>query len=255
MLRGNDNTRMSPDEFRSVMRKHLQVTRELILTPGDPGPLCITKLSGLPWWPAGTARPVCERGHAMPFVAQIRLSDVPILAQGEDCLLSFHYCEQCVSEGNMAWGWNDKANKGYDISIFFDLDTKKPDREGLLHDPILDAYEVSFREVLEVPHDYQEVGLRFADRPGDYPQKTGDFDEHIYPGLVHVAKSKVGGWPTWVQGPEWPEAQLGETIRFVCQLDWGVCDRAPWCVGGYAYLFVREREGKALEGQLVIQVT
>src|SRR5262249_20929120 len=56
---------ISPDDFQNQLREYTEKTRELVLTPGDPGPMPVTKISGTPWWPAGQPRPKCPNGHAM----------------------------------------------------------------------------------------------------------------------------------------------------------------------------------------------
>jgi uncharacterized protein YwqG len=79
-------------------------------------------------------------------------------------------------------------------------------------------------------------------------------DEDIYPGLKHVSKSKIGGWPSWVQGPVWP-LNNGERYKFLGQLDWMLFDGTPWCSGGYAYLFVAKDDNDKLKAEMLIQVT
>ncbi len=69
-------------------------------TPSDPGPVPVTKLSGVPWWPMGVERPVCVDGHKMAFVGQFRLDEVPGFDQ-PPTLLSLHYCDACTYEGKM----------------------------------------------------------------------------------------------------------------------------------------------------------
>lgn len=52
-------------------------TRLLKDSLGDPGPIAITKIGGIPFWPRGLDRPTCSLGHRMAFLTQIRLGDVP----------------------------------------------------------------------------------------------------------------------------------------------------------------------------------
>ena len=70
-----------------------------------------------------------------------------------------------------------------------------------------------------------------------------------------MAKSKIGGWPTWVQFPEWPVNQQGEKYKFLGQLDWRLFDGTPWCSGGYAYLFISVDNNTKCKAELAIQVT
>jgi hypothetical protein len=181
---------ISPDQFRSQLRGYAEKTRELILTAGDLGPAPVTKIGGVPWWPAGRERPTCPKGHAMSFIAQVRLSDVPRLEKHSNQLLSFHYCDECSKEGKTSFGWNDQNVKAYDLTIH-EL-TTEIDGLGLTAEPIIDACSVSFRDVEEVPG-YSDTCVLFIKRPEDYPARKSEFDDEIYPGLIHVARSKLGG--------------------------------------------------------------
>jgi hypothetical protein len=155
----------------------------------------------------------------------------------------------------MSWGWNDAdGNTGYDASVFTEIDHVKPDDLGIVAAPLAGPSRVSLREVREVPLP-EDIGLQTSDLPEDFPQAEDEFDEDVYPGMKHVVRSKLGGWPHWVQDPEWPPAVDGEQVVFVCQLDWALCERAAWGGGGYAYLFVETSRGKPPTGELTVQTT
>jgi len=245
-----------PDKFRQTMLMYAKKTREFQVQEGAVEPLPVTKIAGQPWWPEGIHRPKCKYGHSMNFVAQIFLQDVPLSNMPENSLLSFHYCDQCTSDGRTSYGWIDKENRGYDLYIFHDIDKRKPDMRGLLAPSMTKSYNVSFRDVEEVPGGLcEDANIEPVDEPRDFPQGRDDFDEDIYPGLKHVAKSKIGGWPTWVQFPEWPANQQGDKYKFLGQLDWRLFDGTPWCSGGYAYLFITVDNNTKCKAELVIQIT
>jgi hypothetical protein len=189
----------------------------------------------------------------MSFVAQARLADVPALRRFASVLASFHYCQECAYDGHMPWGWNDRPdNKGYDISLF-EMSQESPDQLGMTAEPIIAPHTVvGFRDVVEVP---KPDDLDIWYRPDDYPQGKDDFDENIYLGLVHVARAKLGGWPTWVQAPAWPPALEGTKTELIFQLDWSLCEKAPWCNGGYAYVFAKILPGQPLVGDLALLTT
>jgi hypothetical protein len=244
-----------PDKFRQTMLRYARKTREFQVQEGAGEPLPITKIAGQSWWPEGIQRPKCKYGHAMNFVAQIFLPDVPLPNMPENSLLSFHYCDQCTSDGRTSYGWIDKENRGYDLSIFYDIDKRKPDMKGLLAPSMTKSYNISFRDVEEVPGGLcEDANIEPVDTPRDFPQGRDDFDEDIYPGLKHVAKSKIGGWPTWLQFPEWPVNQQGDRYKFLGQLDWRLFDGTPWS-GGNAYLFITVDNNKKCKAELVIQIT
>jgi len=243
-----------PEKFRQAMLKLAKPTRELQVQPGGQEPEPITKISGQPWWPEGIERPKCKHGHYMNFVAQILLSDVPGLGLPDNTLLSFHYCETCTMEGRMPFGWEDKENQGYDLSILQDIDKRKSDARGFVATQYGPSYKVAFRELNEVPA-YEDADINSTDLPKDYPQGKDDFDENIYPGLKHVSKSKIGGWPNWAQYPVWPCDEDGKKYEFIAQLDYMLFEKAAWAGGGYAYLFIIRETDSKLKGELIIQTT
>jgi hypothetical protein len=247
---------ISPDEFRELLLEHQRPTREMVLTSGDPGCLPITKISGIPWWPSDLPRPCCRHGHPMSFMAQFRLSDVPTFESYRDSLVSFHYCEQCCCDGNMSFGWKSDTPNGYDVSVINAVGDKQADGLGTIGEVVIDPQSVTFRDAMDAPG-YEDTmfSLNLPSIPDDYPQGADDFDENIYPGLIHIMKRKVGGWPSWVQWPEPPETSGQESLHFVGQLDWRLCDRASWCAGGYAYLFLISSEDQVLRGELSLQTT
>jgi len=247
---------MNAEQFQKRMLEYAKKTREFQVEENGVEPLPVTKIAGQPWWPEGAERPKCKHGHFMNFVAQILLSDVPLPDMPENALLSFHYCDQCTMDGQMSFGWFDKENKGYDLSFFCDADKTKTDMRGVLAPPMTKSYSISFRDIEEVPGGLcEDAEIDFVNLPKDFPQGKDDFDEDIYPGLKHVAKSKIGGWPNWAQYPEWPVNEKGEKYKFFGQLDWLLFDGTPWCSGGYAYLFITGGNNIKYKAELVIQVT
>jgi len=229
----------------------------MILNDDDPGQVPETKIGGVPWWPNQTERPRCEHGHLMTFMNQIRLQDVPIVGENFDGLALFHYCMECTYSGNMSFGFDDPfGNRGYDVRVFRGeiLEDLKPDGLGIVAEEILPSYSVTFSEGLEIPR-IEDMGEDIDDViPEDYPQGKDDFDENIYPGFIHVRRTKIGGWPSWVQDAQWPIVN-GVKMTFIGQIDWEIGVNAPWCSGGYAYLFVNLIDDKAWKGELVIEDT
>ncbi len=245
----------NPEKFRNDMLKLAKPTRELLVQEGQEEPLPVTKVAGQPWWPKDIERPTCKHGHSMNFIAQILLSDVPLPNMPENALLSFHYCDECTKNGQMSFGCFDTENRGYDLSIFFDIDKLNHDARGIVAPSLTKSYKVSFRNVDEVPGGLAEdTNIERINLPKDFPQGKDDFDEDIYLGLKHVSRSKIGGWPSWAQYPEWP-IEDGKRYIFLGQLDWKLFYGCPWCLGGYAYLFIIGEDKSKLKAELLIQVT
>lgn len=244
-----------PEKFRQQMLQFTKPTKELVMQGSTDEALLVTKIAGKPWWPEGLERPKCRHGHFMTFIAQFLLSDAPLSDMPENALLSFHYCEECTELGNMPWGWTDSKNSGYDLTIFQDVNQKQNDNLGFVVPPLTKSYSVELQEKNEVLGYEESADNDLLDLPNDYPQGKDDFDENIYPGLKHIHKSKIGGWPSWVQYPEWPTNEKGDKYTFFGQLDWMAFDGCPWCNGGYAYLFLDRDDDINLKAELLIQTT
>lgn len=198
-------------------------------------------------------RPRCPRNHSMAFMAQVLLSDVPELT-GNAGLLSFHYCVGCQDAGDMSFGASDTSNRGYSVVMFTDLD-RVGDGLGQTVPSPLPSHSVSFSDVIEVPAMEDLAEEELGALPPDYPAGDDDFDEQVWPGVVHVARSKLGGWPHWQQSAEWPECVHGSRMVFVGQLDFELGENAGLAGGGYAYLFVCPSSCPVRCGELVIQTT
>ena len=74
---------MNNPAWKIELQRQTFETRKMILKPGDPGPLPVTKVGGAPWWPESEARPKCWQGHRLAFMAQVALGDVGQLALAE----------------------------------------------------------------------------------------------------------------------------------------------------------------------------
>lgn len=247
---------MGAKEFTQKMQKLTKPTREFKVSEDAEQPLPLTKIAGQPWWPEGMLRPKCKHGHNMAFIAQILLSDVPLPSMPENTLLSFHYCNECTMAGQMSFGCFDDQNNGYDLTLLNDIDKTKSDMNGFLAPSLTKSYKVSFRDIEEIPGGLcEDANIKHVNLPKDFPQGKDDFDEDIFPGLKHINKSKIGGWPSWVQYPEWPLNDSGEKFLFLGQLDWYLFDGTPWCNGGYAYLFITKDANEKFNAELLLQTT
>ncbi len=213
---------MSKGDFAKRLAKFNRPYLRMDLSPGDPGQVPVTKLSGAPWWPAKTARPVCVDGHTMAFIGQFRLDEVPGIEQ-PPTLLSFHYCEECMYEGKMSFGWQERGRQlRYNVSLFSDLDMPV-DGLGTVAKSTVKARRVKYHKGIET--------LNIEDKWEQFPETAGpngipDFDR-----IAHEDGSKLGGWPSWAQHPIRPEDKMGNEMKFVGQLDWNTCPDSAWNTG------------------------
>ena len=129
---------MKPSKFKETLSRHSRETRELLLSAGGSEVRPVTAISGAPWWPSGVERPVCSAGHAMAFMAQVSMIDVPGSASLPGVPASFHYCQECAHAGRMACGWNDENldHRRYDLRFLLDTSTLSPDGRGIQADPV-----------------------------------------------------------------------------------------------------------------------
>src|SRR5579859_3772357 len=144
---------MSEARWTTELRQRALLTERMILDPGDPGPLPVTKVGGSPWWPSGEARPRCRRsGHLLSFIAQIVLSDDSQLSPDEG-LLSFHYCVECEREGFMSFGAADPGGPdgGYDLRVFQRGPGVDSDGVGAVAKSSIPPYRISLSAVEEIP--------------------------------------------------------------------------------------------------------
>ncbi len=127
-------------------------------------------------------------------------------------------CEQCMADGNMAFGWHDKGRQlRYRVSLFTELEKTPIDQLGIV------VNDCS-REEPKLPtfHDGVEVMCLseiWEEFPGrDVPDLQNIFNEE---------RAKLGGWPYWWHEPEYPEDELGNPMQFVAQLHLEDCPTGP----------------------------
>ncbi len=245
----------------------MKPTKALLLQLGDLGAVPVTMIGGVPWWPGGVDRPKCSFGHFMSFVCQVRLCDVPGFAANDPGLLSFHYCQKCTEEGHGSNGWinNDDPVEatGYDVRIFEECEKVHPDGQGILAVDFMKPRRVTFVDWVEIPS-YTD----FMETPTMQPLLAQVEDEFInidkndiakkpanQQGFAHVYASKLGGWPSWVQNPEWPEDDDAERLKLVIQLEHlEDVEYEYWC-NGSVYVFLSELPGKPRAAKMTMQYT
>ena len=206
-------------------------------------------------------RPTCSLGHEMTFVAQINLSDCPDTSVRWHGLLSFHYCNECSFEGNMAFGWNDNDTHNYDVGAFMDL-TVTSDGLGNVAKTSVTNRQVSLESVQEVqdwedmPDDLSKIipDEVFDFVPPDYDPYSLIPSDNLWPSVKHVQGTKIGGHPTWVQSAEWAPYSGGGRMKFVAQLDGLIGEELTW-PGGAVYLFAERNKNGTFECEMLLQTT
>jgi uncharacterized protein YwqG len=252
-------SRESNATWIDAVRSRKRPARRLVLTEGDAGAERVTKIGGAPWWPRGEPRPQCDRGHDLAFYMQILLSDVPGW-EADDGLLSFHYCDECMHDGNAAIGWSPPETEGMeDVAHpeasdlrFFPADARSNDGMGVVTAAEIKAYGVALEDIEEIPGpgDLPES----IDLPDDFFGGT-DLDPERPEGFAFVARCKIGGWPAWDQDAQWPTCEHHGQMEFVAQIDHEVGADTYWGGGGHAFLFACPPGCIGRRAELVIQNT
>lgn len=237
---------MTETDWTEKIKKFEKPTNKMLLQEMENPCHPVSSIGGAPWWPKGTERPKCEKGHFMSFIAQINLSDLPNQNEAMSGLFSFHYCIECQHEGNMAFGWYYEKNKNYDVRVFQYLNVEN-DGLGIVSGPIIPSRIVKLEKIEEIPN-INDLPLNvnemipdefFEFEPPDYdPYKLIPGDT-VWPNMKHVHGSKIGGHPTWVQDPKWPTTPDGKRMKFIAQLDGIIGEGASW-PNGTAFLFIYE---------------
>ena len=270
-----------------VLRKYLKPARVMMLTAGEAGQVFTTKIGGVPWWPAGKPRPHCSHGHPMSFLGQIRLSDVPGFPSDSKKLLSFHYCTQCVYDGEMPFGWDNEGvggvsdtsfgnTTGYDLTIFDMTESDQPDGLGTISEDIYGAYTVEFVDREDAPSLDEELSIpelpdipewarleylerlhkgQCVDIDEDDEDEDEDEEEDTLGSFTTEGwqRFKLGGWPEWCQSSYWPVLHPDEEVQFVGQLG-PITGEEPWCCG-VIYLFMPKDQANGGGARMVIQTS
>ena len=169
---------------------------------GNPGPAA-AKFGGMPFLPAGTAWPTCEKcGAPALFLVQLDLSDLaPACELRGEGLAQMFFCDPC---GKHALRVVDPTGEAAEAGT--------PDGVKLLPSRAITGWTKPKKELpgRDVFVDTVPVDLSDAERDmawGNPFTNNGD---------------KCGGWPHWIQDPQWGTAPSGRPFdRLVLQMDTG----------------------------------
>ncbi|RJO65897.1 MAG: DUF1963 domain-containing protein [Myxococcales bacterium] len=184
-----------------------------------------SKIGGLPYFPDGEAWPACKGcGAPLTFLAQFKSADAPGMIAAPARMLVMFYCFACAPfwdvEGRGFWAM---------LTPFEPFAPLLPEKKMPID-----------------PHTPPELALRFAKTkdhpaPTEWPASGGLSDwerNELAARRPNVAKTKLGGFPSWCQSPDAPRCrECGQAMRFIGQLvsDIGLGLHFP--DGGRLYLF------------------
>ncbi len=193
-----------PEALRKLVRKSWKP----IVADGQ-GPDQGSRFGGCPWLPTGEVWPDCPScGQSMNFFAQLRCDQLPdgALGQGEGLIQVFYctngdkYCDDAL-EGWGAWS---------EVGVHRRVGTG-PGNLGEPHgiEPFPAKQVVSWKPKDDYPN------LEDTD-----VELTEEEEEAWYESDHNAAGDKLGGWPAWVQGPEYPDCRkCHRQMELVLQID------------------------------------
>ena len=193
-----------------------------------------SSLGGPLLWPAGEAWPVCaaedhedETDRPVPMVAvlQVYRRDVPELPfpDGTD-LLQVLWCPGLheLDYGplpTVRWRAADSVT-----GPLIEVPAVEPGADAVCEDYLPEPCVVSPERVSEYP-DGWELDEDLRARVMRWAEEQGW--EYFYH-LGAAPGTKVGGWPNWIQDPEYPECECGRPMTHLLTIASWECDGESW---------------------------
>lgn len=193
----------------------------------------VTKVGGRPWLPAGTTWPTCPNcNQAMALILQLDLESLPAGAPDHGKgLAQLFYCT------------NTEPHCEVVCEAFFPFARSVVARVVDKHAPGADA---DARVVPNAPAPRRIVGWEeVADLPridelGELGMEVGEDDtleQELEARELPRMGDKLGGWPHWIQGIEYPECpDCQGAMGLVFQMGGGDAIAYEWGSGGAGHL-------------------
>jgi len=187
-------------------------------TTAEDGAPTASKFSGTPWLTADAPWPVCPNcEQPMQLFAQINLADVPEPERerlGGEGLLQLFYCTSydplCEVDCEAFFPFADSV-VARRLPTPADGDT--PAEGAGPADPFPARRIAAWEAVTDYPNIEElqwEMGIDVSDQEMEYLDGIGS----------PAAGDKLGGWPHWIQGVEYPSCpECGATMQLVLQID------------------------------------
>jgi hypothetical protein len=196
---------------------------------GD-GPPRASKFCGIPWLAAGEPWPACaDCGRPMPLFLQLDLAAAS-RDTGEalgDGLLQLFYC---VAEGCHADGW-EPFGKGKLVRVIpasgpAAAATPPPDLRAMPPkrivgwEPLEDLPDMEEQELLGLTHEWKRSGSELVVRWPEASVEVVTADVEFEKAVSAAPGDKLLGWPSWVQGVEYPGCpRCGTRMELLFQVD------------------------------------
>ncbi len=167
----------------------------------------ISKLGGLPYWPASHPWPCCTGcGEPLTFIFQVRTDDVMRVQFGPPRMICFFYCYNCHP-------WWDVEGKGFLLTYLpFNANEKLL---AAKHSP-LDTGAVPVQQALKfIEESDYPISQELESFPEDENQR-----ELFRQSFPNRTESKIGGFPSWLQKADIPRCPKShQPMEFIGQLN------------------------------------
>jgi len=226
--------RLKPWADRHARTAYAPVTRE------GHGPDRGSRFNGSPFLTAGEDWPACKQcGKAMPLFLQLNLDDLPGAYAGAfgSGLLQLFYCvSECEFDGSEAWAPFDHTSKLVRVvpadavgalAAPRDLELTAKPQSIFGWTPKRECCNSDEAQEHGVAHEWKRVGEDYHARfvctapPADTGWLNERAQDKINEAIFNPAnRDKLGGWPYWVQGVEYPNCtECGTRMHLVFQID------------------------------------
>ena len=201
---------------------------------GD-GAVTDSKFSGIPWLAPGESWPVCKNCEApMQLFVQINLDTIPAPYKGKfgDGLVQLFYCTSgdphCESECEN-WFYNETAMLVRLVKPAGAAGSPATSPVAEAFPPkVITGWVAGDPELPEQTEIWDVLGLDIMD-PKNEPWE--DYIEENENDFLAESGEKLGGWPAWVQGMEYPACRrCGKAMELVFQLGCGE-ENIPYSFG------------------------
>ena len=197
-----------PDSLRAYTRTAWRTE-----TVREDGPPSASKYAGTPWISAGDAHPVCANcGRPLQLFLQLNTSDLPEALRGAygEGLIQLFYCTSVDPHCEI----ETEAWFPFSASVVARQVVPEGEPEQIQGDTTFPPQRiVGWTPIEDVPN-----GEEARDPLGvDLSQEE---EEGLWDAGLPRAGDKLGGWPAWVQGVEYPTCpRCGTQMQLVFQLD------------------------------------
>ncbi len=190
----------------------------------------ISTFSGIPSLRLDEDWPRCQSCRVpMELLLQLDLANLPTQRHGTELLQLFY----CVATDSCDRGWEAFANHS-SLCRSVRREVVQPATSNLNRFPRKTISGWTPISDVPDPAEHERLGLRFDYHFGEVPFRPMEFwcDElrlhlvgsayinHLQHHVVAAEQDKLGGWPRWVQGVEYPVCpQCGAEMELVMQLD------------------------------------